>query len=361
MSLKAEEIKRYARQIRMPEVGEQGQLKLKNSAVLVIGLGGLGSPAALYLAAAGVGRLGLIDYDVVDVSNMHRQVLYSTDQIQKSKAEGAKERLSALNPEIKLEVYNEKLSIENALTLFVKYDLILDGADNFATRYLSNDAAFFAKKTLISASILGFEGQLSVFSQKGFCYRCLYPEPPPSGSVPSCAEAGVLGVLPGLFGVLQATEALKIILSLGETLESKILSANTLTMDFMKLEAFKNPECPLCGANPKIKSLREEHFVCSTDVRIRELTPEDFISWQKQKTFQLLDVREAEEFSEGKLSYTHHIPLKELENKYQALSQETPIVVYCRAGGRSQKACEFLQTKGFQVWNLEGGIQKNSK
>lgn len=358
MSLNPSEIKKYSRQIQMPEVGVEGQLKLKNSSVLVIGLGGLGSPAALYLAAAGVGRLGLIDFDVVDISNLHRQILYTEAEAQKSKTLCGRERLKASNSDIQIETYNERLSIENALRIFAKYDLILDGADNFATRYLSNDAAFFSGKTLISASVLGFEGQLSVFSKKGFCYRCLYPEPPPAGSVPSCAEAGVLGVLPGVMGVLQATEALKMLLSIGESLESQILNADLLTMDFSRLKAFKNPDCPLCGKNPKIRELKVEHFICSTDTQVSEISIEELEDWKKNKNFQLLDVREASEFSEGKLDYTHHIPIKELESQYSTLSQETPIIVYCKMGGRSRKACEFLTSKGYKAYSLKGGLPK---
>lgn len=357
MSLSPDEKQRYSRQIRMPELGESGQLKLKNASVLVIGLGGLGSPATLYLAAAGVGRIGIIDYDTVDISNLHRQILYSTDQNKKSKVESAKERLLGLNSEIKIDTYEEKLSLKNALSLFSKYDFILDGADNFATRYLSNDAAFFAKKTLISASILGFEGQLSVFSPRAFCFRCLYPEPPPSGSVPSCAEAGVLGVLPGVMGTLQAAEALKHILSLGKSLESQILMVNLLSMEFTKLSAFKNPDCPLCGKSPTIKDLKEENFICSTEKLVEEISASEFKQWSKNKTFQLLDVREASEFSEGKLAYTHHIPLGDLEHKFSVLSQETPIIVYCRSGGRSRKACEFLLSRGYRVFNLADGFK----
>lgn len=348
---------RYSRQILMPEVGEAGQKRLKKASVLFIGLGGLGSPAALYLAAAGVGRLGLIDFDKVDVSNLHRQILYDTTQEGVAKTKAAQERLRNLNPEVELEVFNEKLSIDNAEKIFERFDIILDGADNFATRYLTNDAAYFSKKILVSASVLGFEGQLTVFTPESPCYRCLYPEPPPQGLVPSCAEAGVLGVAPGMMGVLQANEVLKIVLSIGESLSSKLLLVNLLNSDFTKLQIEKNPDCPLCGAAPSIKQLKEENFVCSTDVKIKEVSMHELKRWTK--TYQLLDVREASEFAEGKLDYTHHIPLQELEHKYVDLSQETPIVVYCRSGGRSMKACAFLQSKGLLVYNLSGGIQKS--
>ncbi len=350
---------RYARQILMSEVGNAGQEQLRRASVLIVGLGGLGTPAALYLAAAGVGRLGLIDYDTVDVSNLHRQILYSTAEQGTAKVESAKKRLQALNPEITIEIYSERLSLSNAEKIFSQYDVILDGADNFATRYLVNDAAFFLKKTLVSASVLGFEGQLIVFSPNDPCYRCLYPEPPPAGSVPSCAEAGVLGVAPGIMGTLQAAEVLKHILNIGEVLKSQMLMVNILNSQFTKFKIAKNPDCPLCGKSPSIKNLKEENFVCSTDVKIKEMTFKEFQHWSKNKNFQLLDVREAKEFVEGKLNYTHHIPLQELEQKLAALSQETPIVVYCRSGGRSLKACTLLQAKGFRVYNLQGGLQKS--
>ncbi len=349
---------RYLRQILMPEVGELGQGRLKKTSVLVVGLGGLGTPAALYLAAAGVGRLGLIDYDTVDVSNLHRQILYSTQEQGASKVECAKQRLTSFNPEITIETYNERLSIANAEKIMTKYDVILDGADNFATRYLVHDAAFFLKKTLVSASVLGFEGQLTVFSPGEPCYRCLYPEPPPAGSVPSCAEAGVFGVAPGIMGTLQANEVLKHILGIGDVLNSQILMVNILNSQFIKLKMTKNPDCPLCGTHPSIKSLQEENFVCSTDSKIKEINYQDLQSWSKNKHFQLLDVREAKELLEGLLDYTHHIPLKELEERYTSLSQETPIVVYCQTGGRSLKACTLLQAKGYHVYNLQGGLPK---
>jgi len=348
---------RYSRQILMPEVGEQGQKRLNEASVLLIGLGGLGSPAALYLAAAGVGRLGLIDFDKVDVSNLHRQILYDTTQQGEPKTAAAEVRLRNLNPDVNLEVFNEKLTIENAKKIFDQFDIILDGADNFATRYLTNDAAFFSKKTLVSASVLGFEGQLTVFAPNSLCYRCLYPEPPPQGLVPSCAEAGVLGVAPGLMGILQANEVLKIILNIGDSLKSKLLLVNLLSSEFTKLQIEKNPDCPLCGVKPSITELKEENFVCSTDVKIKEISMHELKQWSK--TYQLLDVRETSEFTEGILNYTHHIPLQELELKYHDLSQETAVVVYCRSGGRSMKACTFLQSKGYLVYNLTGGIQKN--
>lgn len=361
MSLTQEEIIRYSRQTIMPELGAEGQLRLKSSSILIVGLGGLGSPAALYLAAAGVGKLGLVDDDSVDVSNLHRQVLYETSQIGQSKARMAGEKLQKLNPHVQCVIHSERLTAQNSRQLFSQYDFILDGADNFATRYLTNDTAFFTEKILISASVLGFEGQISVFDSKtGPCYRCLYPEPPPAGSVPSCAEAGVLGAMPGMMGSLQAIEALKLILGL-PTLQSQLLLVEGLEMNVTKLRISKNPDCPLCGVNPKIRELKEENFVCAADSKVKEITHQELEKLMKNQALQLLDVREGSEFSEGKLSYTHHIPLADLEKNYQSLALETPLVIYCRSGSRSLKACQFLTAKGYNVMNLKGGIKARPK
>ncbi len=354
MKLTDQELLRYSRQILIEDVGEEGQLKLKKAAVLIVGLGGLGSPLALYLAAAGVGRLGLIDSDKVDVSNLHRQVLYDESNLGQLKTSAAVENLKKLNPNIEFISHNERLDASNALSIFSKYDIIADGADNFATRYLVNDAAFFSQKTLVSASILGFEGQMSVFKPGGPCYRCLFPEPPPAGTVPSCAEAGVFGALPGIFGSLQAAEVIKTILGAGESLSGYMLSGNTLDMNWVKLKIFRNPECLLCGEKPEIKKLEEKNFICATDTKIKSISAVELKS--KIKSFQVLDVREKFELDFCKLSYTHHIPMRELELRYNELSQETPIVVYCRSGVRSSRAAQFLKSKGFDIYNLSGGI-----
>lgn len=340
----------------MPELGRQGQERLKTARVLLVGVGGLGCPAALYLTAAGVGRLGLIDPDRVDISNLQRQILYTMSDLGQPKAEAAAGRLRLLNPHVEFDVYSEALTAKNALKIFSDYDLILDGADNFATRFLTNDAAFFSGKTLISASVLGFEGQLSVFAPQRACYRCLYPEPPPAGSVPSCTENGVLGVQPGLMGLLQAQEALKIILNLSEPLQSELLLFNSLALQMDRMKIARSPDCPLCSANAKIRDLQEEHFVCAVDSDIPEVKAGELSTWLNRSGVQILDVRDSSEFSEGRLPFTHHIPLPQIEARAFELAMETPVLVYCRSGGRSLKACTILKSKGFRVFNLAGGI-----
>jgi sulfur-carrier protein adenylyltransferase/sulfurtransferase len=358
MSLTKEDIKRYSRQIILKNVGESGQLKIKKSSVLIVGVGGLGSPAALYLAAAGIGRIGLIDFDVIDISNLQRQILYASEQEGQSKAEVAKKRLKELNPLIQIDAYPERLTIKNALGLFEKYDYILDGADNFSTRYLVNDASYFSSKPLISASIMGFEGQLSVFNRNhGPCYRCLYPEPPHLGSVQSCAEAGVLGVLPAVMGSLQATEVLKLILDLNQNQSNQLLIYDALTLNFTNLEIEKNSDCPLCGQNPMIKELNEVHFVCNlNNDNIEEISPTELKKHLIEKNIQLLDVRENFEHELGYIEFSLHVPLNEIEHSWSKLSQETPVVIYCKSGQRSLQACQILAKKGFRCMNLQGGF-----
>lgn len=358
MHLNKNEELRYRRQIQLPEIGAEGQIKIKNASVLILGLGGLGSPVALYLTAAGIGHLGIIDGDQIDCSNLQRQILYTTSDEGKYKTTTAEQRLHELNPLIRLTTFNERLTANNAFKIFSMFDFILDGADNFATRYLSNDAAFFTKKVLVSASVLGFEGQLSTFdANKGPCYRCLYPEPPAAGTVPSCAESGVLGAVPGVMGSLQALEVLKLILGLPINTKENLMICNFLDFQFHLLQIKKNPDCPLCGNNATIKEINERHFVCATDLRIKSVLPTELNAWLNQKKINLLDVRDLSEFSEGILKYTHHIPLANLETEYIQIPLETPLVVYCRSGNRSQQACQFLQSKGYNVFNLQGGIQ----
>lgn len=352
--LSEDELKRYGRQIIHDSVGEAGQNKIKGASVLVVGVGGLGSPASLYLAAAGVGRIGIIDFDRVDSSNLHRQILFSTRDEGCFKAEAAKRRLQDLNPLIQIETYQDRLGAHNAKKIFENYDYICDGADNFATRFLINDAAVFSKKILVSASILGFEGQLGVFNQpEGPCYRCLYPEPPPLGQVPSCAEAGVLGVLPGIMGVLQATAVINDILGLSAKDEFRLLLYDSLQMKTTSLEIQKNPECPICGGNPKIQSLQEFESKCSI---IEKISAKNLFSELKNKKLQLIDVREASEREVCRIQGDQHLPLGQLQEQWLQLSQEVPVVVYCKSGGRSQQACEFLNQKGFYCRSLEGGI-----
>lgn len=350
-------MQRYHRQIQIPEVGLAGQNKISAAKVLLVGVGGLGSPAALYLAAAGVGTIGLIDYDQVDVTNLQRQVIYSSSDADKPKVLAAKERLTLLNPEINIQIFHEKLTLQNARSLFSQFDYIVDGADNFATRFLVNDASFFSQVPLISASVLGFEGQLAVFNlPNGPCYRCLFSEPPPAGSVPSCAEIGILGTMPGTLGVMQASEVLKLILGLNQQSLGKMFLWNGLSNEMTSLKMDKNPDCPLCGLNKTITELKEENFVCSLDKNITQISETDLLEGIRKNKFQILDVREVGELIQGQLPFNFHIPLSVLENKYEQLSQETPLLIYCQSGARSFKACQFLQKKGFHVLNLDGGF-----
>jgi adenylyltransferase/sulfurtransferase len=358
--LSQEEIRRYSRHLIMPEVGMDGQRALKASSVLCIGAGGLGSPAAMYLAAAGVGRIGIVDFDVVDYSNLQRQLLHGTPDVGRSKLASAKDRLHAAS-----------LSSQNALELFAPYDVILDGTDNFPTRYLVNDACVISGKPNAYGSIFRFEGQASVFATKeGPCYRCLYPEPPPPGLVPSCAEGGVLGVLPGIIGVIQATEAIKVMLGIGEPLIGRFLIYDALKMRFRELRLRKDPECPVCGTNPTVTKLIDYEQFCGlrpepqaaqatgAGVSTTEITP---VELKKRldagdKLF-ILDVREPNEYQINRIPGSMLIPLGELPRRYQELPRDVEIVAHCKMGGRSAKAQDFLKTVGFaDVKNLKGGI-----
>ena len=369
--LTSDEIKRYSRHLIMPEVGVDGQKKLKAGSVLCIGAGGLGSPAAMYLAAAGVGRIGIVDFDVVDFSNLQRQLLHGTSSVGRSKLESARDRLSDLNPHIEIDTYETTVSSENALDLFKPYDVILDGTDNFPTRYLVNDACVLAGKPNAYGSIFRFEGQASVFATKeGPCYRCLYPEPPPPGLVPSCAEGGVLGVLPGIIGVIQATEAIKLILGVGEPLIGRFLIYDALKMRFRELKLRKDPECPVCGTHPTVTKLIDYEQFCgirpepaaaqatgagvnqfettSVDLKKRLDAGDDVF---------ILDVREPNEYQICRIPGSVLIPLGELPRRYAELPADKDIVAHCKMGGRSAKAMEFLQSVGFKrVKNLRGGI-----
>jgi sulfur-carrier protein adenylyltransferase/sulfurtransferase len=366
VKLSREEIQRYSRHLIMPEVGMEGQLKLKRARVLTIGTGGLGAPLGLYLAAAGVGHLGLVDFDVVDASNLQRQVTFTTADVGKSKSEAAKARLSALNPAIEIVSYDTRLTSENALDLFRDYDIIVDGTDNFPTRFLVNDACVLLGKPNVYGSIFRFEGQATVFGYPdGPCYRCLYPEPPPPGLVPSCAEGGVLGVLPGIVGSIQAMETIKLILGAGEPLVGRLLLFDALAMRFRELKLKKNPDCPLCGKNRTITKLidyeefcgiRGEEAPAMTD-GIQEITPTELKARQDRgdKLF-ILDVREPHEYQicnlNGKL-----IPLGELPRRVNELDSSVEMVVHCRSGKRSADAIHFLQTAGFKkLLNLKGGV-----
>ena len=366
VKLSKEEVQRYSRHLIMPEVGMEGQLKLKRARVLTIGTGGLGAPLGLYLAAAGVGHLGLVDFDVVDSSNLQRQVTFTTADVGKPKSEAAKARLSALNPAIEIVSYDTRLTSDNALELFRDYDIIVDGTDNFPTRFLVNDACVLLGKPNVYGSIFRFEGQATVFGYPGGpCYRCLYPEPPPPGLVPSCAEGGVLGVLPGIVGSIQAMETIKLILGAGEPLVGRLLLFDALAMRFRELKLKRNPDCPMCGDHRTITKLidyeefcgiRGEEAPAMTD-GIPEITATELKARQDrgEKLF-ILDVREPHEYQicnlNGKL-----IPLGELPRRVNELDSSVEMVVHCRSGKRSADAIHFLQTAGFKkLWNLKGGV-----
>ncbi|HVB98039.1 MAG TPA: molybdopterin-synthase adenylyltransferase MoeB [Candidatus Dormibacteraeota bacterium] len=365
-SLSKEEILRYSRHLIMPEVGMEGQLKLKQAKVLLVGAGGLGAPLALYLAAAGVGRLGLVDFDKVDFTNLQRQVLFGTSDVGKPKMEAARRRLTELNPMIQIDGYETQLTSENALEILRPYDIVVDGTDNFPTRYLVNDASVLLGKTNVYGSIFRFEGQISVFGAPGGpCYRCLYPEPPPPGLVPSCAEGGVLGVLPGIVGSMQAMEVLKLILGAGKSLVGRLLLFDGLEMSFRELKLRKNPECPLCGENATITSLIDYYEFCGVrgeeapppDLKVPEMSVRELDDRLKQgeKIF-ILDVREPHEYQICNLG-GYLIPLGDLPRRVQEIESSGPVVVHCRSGARSARAVEFLRQAGFRrIWNLKGGI-----
>ena len=363
-----EEIQRYSRHLIMPEVGMEGQAKLKQAQVLLIGAGGLGAPLGLYLAAAGIGRIGLVDFDVVDASNLQRQITYSTADVGRSKLEVAKERLAGINPHIQIDTYQERLSSENALDTFRSYQIVADGTDNFPTRYLVNDACVLLGKPNVYGSIFRFEGQASVFyAKKGPCYRCLYPEPPPPGLVPSCAEGGVLGVLPGIVGTMQALEVIKLVLGEGDPLIGRLLLFDALKMSFRELKLRKDPECALCSEHATIKELIDyEQFcglprqepVAASRSGVPTISPEELKALlDKKEDVYILDVREPQEWNIAHLEKAKLIPLGELPQAMNQLSSADDIVVHCRSGPRSARAVQFLMEMGFRkVRNLEGGI-----
>ena len=369
MTFSQNEIQRYSRHLIMPEVGMTGQKKLKSASILLIGAGGLGSPLGLYLAAAGIGRLGLVDFDVVDHSNLQRQVLHTTADVGRPKLQSAAEHLQAINPEVALDLYETHISSANAMELMEPYDIVIDGTDNFPTRYLVNDACVLLGKPNVYGSIFRFDGQASVFHPPhGPCYRCLFPEPPPPGMVPSCAEGGVLGILPGTIGVIQATEAVKLILGTGKSLIGRLMIYDALDMTFREMKIRRNPECPLCGENPTIKELIDYEQFCGIpsqqeDTSLSEPNWEISVSdlhAQVQgdpKPF-ILDVRNPVEYEICKLPESVLIPLSQLPQRTGELDPDMEIIVHCKTGQRSAQAVEFLRQAGFQkVKNLLGGIE----
>ena len=365
-ALTNEEVLRYSRHLIMPEVGMEGQLKLKKAKVLLIGSGGLGAPLGLYLAAAGVGRLGIVDFDAVDFTNLQRQVTFGTSDVGRKKLEAARERLSNLNPEIRIDAYETRLTSENALDIVCDYDIVADGTDNFPTRYLVNDACVLLGKPNVYGSIFRFEGQASIFGAPGGpCYRCLYPEPPPPGLVPSCAEGGVLGVLPGIIGCIQAMETLKLILGSGEPLIGRLLLFDALKMRFRELKLRRNPQCPMCGEHRTITKLIDYAEFCgirgeeteTKTVGIPEITPKELKArLDRGDDIFILDVREPHEYQICNL-HGHLIPLGDLPKRVSELDSSREIVAHCRSGKRSADAVQFLRNAGFRkIWNLKGGI-----
>jgi adenylyltransferase/sulfurtransferase len=364
-TLTNEEVLRYSRHLIMPEVGMVGQQKLKAARVLCIGAGGLGSPLALYLAAAGVGTIGLVDFDVVDSTNLQRQIIHTTDDVGRPKLDSAAEKLAAMNPFINIRKFETRLSSANALDLFREFDIVADGTDNFPTRYLVNDACVLTSRPNVYASIFRFEGQASVFAvEDGPCYRCLYPEPPPPGLVPSCAEGGVLGILPGLLGVIQATEVIKLILGSGEPLVGRLLLVDALSMHFRELRLRKNPDCPACGRNPTIHELIDYNQFCGIRgeeapqiTTVPEIRPEELKSkLDAGDDVFILDVREPHEYQICNLG-GYLIPLGDLPARMNELDSSREIVAHCRSGARSAKAVTLLRQAGFtKVKNLAGGI-----
>jgi molybdopterin/thiamine biosynthesis adenylyltransferase/rhodanese-related sulfurtransferase len=369
VKLNQEQVLRYSRHLIMPEVGVEGQEKLVAAKVLLIGAGGLGSPNALYLAAAGVGTLGIVDFDTVDHTNLHRQVIHGTGDVGKLKVESARETLHDINPNVVVKPYTVPLTRETALDIMKNYDVIVDGTDNFQTRYLTNDACVFLKKPNVYASIFRFDGQATVFqpgNPESPCYRCLYPEPPPPGEVPSCAEGGVLGILPGLVGLIQATEAIKLILGRGRPLVGRLLLFNALEMSFDELKIRRNPRCPVCGDAPTITELIDYDQFCGVG-RGNEKSPEATMSditvkelkarLDRKDKFTLVDVREPNEYEIARIPGARLLPLSELQGRAHELDTADDIVVHCKSGVRSLKAIAALKLMGFKkLTNVKGGI-----
>jgi len=367
MELSNDEIRRYSRHLILPEVGLAGQKKIKATSVLCIGAGGLGSPIAMYLAAAGIGKIGIVDFDTVDFSNLQRQILHTDADVGRSKAESAKETIRGINPHCEVVIHNTRISAENALDLIRPYDIVVDGTDNFPTRYLTNDACVLLKKPNVYGSIFRFEGQASVFAPHlgGPCYRCLYPEPPPPGMVPSCAEGGVLGVLPGIIGCIQANEILKLALGKGNLLVGRLLLFNALDMKFRELKLRRDPQCPICGDHPTIKELIDYETFCGIVPEPVNNGHPDEVTVQDMKKaldnpalgIKVVDVREADEYEIAKVTGVPLLPLSELTSRFTELDPNTQYYLHCKGGVRSLKALGFLRQQGFKyVKSVKGGI-----
>jgi adenylyltransferase/sulfurtransferase len=370
ITLERDELLRYSRQLILPEINADGQRRIKAARILCIGAGGLGSPASLYLAAAGIGTLGLVDADRVDASNLQRQILYGTGDVGKPKLEKARERLQEMNPGVEIALHDARLTSANATEIIAPYDVVIDGSDNFPTRYLSNDVCVFARKPNIYGSVFRFEGQASVFAPHlgGPCYRCLFPEPPPPGAAPSCAEAGVLGVLPGIIGLIQAIEALKLIIGAGETLAGRLLHFDALKMKFREFNLRRDPECPVCGDKPSIFAPIDYEQFCAgpepeddwfaapagaPEISVRDLKAK----MDRNEAFTLIDVREPYEYEIARIEGSQLIPLGELESRLNELPRTGTLIMHCHSGGRSERAVLLLQESGFEnAVNLAGGI-----
>ncbi|MDE3067304.1 MAG: molybdopterin-synthase adenylyltransferase MoeB [Verrucomicrobiota bacterium] len=367
MELTNEEIRRYSRHLILPEVGLAGQKKIRAASVLCIGAGGLGSPIALYLAAAGVGKIGIVDFDTVDSSNLQRQILHTDADVGRLKSESAKETIQGLNPHCEVVLHNTRLTSENALDILRPYDIVVDGTDNFPTRYLTNDACVLLKKPNVYGSIFRFEGQASVFAPSlgGPCYRCLYPEPPPPGMVPSCAEGGVLGVLPGVIGCIQTLEILKLILGKGRLLVGRLLLFNSLDMQFRELKLRRDPACPVCGDHPTITKLIDYEQFCGIVPETDAAANPDEVTVQDMKKalddpslgIRVIDVREPDEYEIAHVDGVPQIPLSQLEQRFTELDPNTQYYLHCKSGARSMKALRFLREQGFKyLKNVKGGI-----
>jgi molybdopterin/thiamine biosynthesis adenylyltransferase/rhodanese-related sulfurtransferase len=367
MELNNDEIRRYSRHLILPEVGLAGQKKIKGTSVLCIGAGGLGSPIAMYLAAAGIGKLGIVDFDTVDYSNLQRQILHTDADVGRSKAESAKETIQGINPNCEVIIQNTRITSENALDLIRPYDIIVDGTDNFPTRYLTNDACVILKKPNVYGSIFRFEGQASVFAPHlgGPCYRCLYPEPPPPGMVPSCAEGGVLGVLPGIVGCIQATEILKLAIGKGSSLVGRLVLFNALDMKFRELKLRRDPACPVCGEHPTIKELIDYEVFCGIETKAEPASNPDEVTVQEMKKalddpklgIKVIDVREPFEYEIAHVEGVPLLPVSELQNRFTELDPNTQYYLLCKVGARSHSAMEFLRQQGFKyVKNVKDGI-----